>query len=537
MEKRYPSQSHSKAGYYCCVPHCNNRSSGDPTHPAPTLSFHRFPSCTKRRKAWVRAIRRDEGPDFSITSNTRVCSAHFTASDFRPPSGGRCRGEERRVARLTGDAVPSMFDWTKNSKPRKSSVERAARKDVLPCQLVGPMTPSDSRTAKSTPNVDAVDNQVDDVDPAKIVTPPPYLDHDYVVPSSMLSSQAAATCMRQMAALRAESDDLRRFSESLFQKSITLDSLRDDPEKFKHFTGLTNYGVFCALVRYLTPKAKHLRWWRGESTLVTICQPDAEGRSRLARREHKLSIEEQFFLVLVRLRTGASTLEMAHRAGISTSYFSKLYTTWINFLDYELGRLHSFPTGHPRCYVPAFSRFPLTRIVVDCTEVYTKRPSGLMNRKQLFSSYKHHNTVKFLVGVAASGAVIFVSNMWGGRASDQQITRECGLLNLLQPGHHVMADRGFTVAEELADRGVTLHVPSFRGSHRSQLSSTEVTSSRRIAEARIHVERAIERIKEFRLLCGEVDISVLHTLEQSFRVCAFLTNFQPPIVKEIVYKA
>ena len=34
--------------------------------------------------------------------------------------------------------------------------------------------------------------------------------------------------------------------------------------------------------------------------------------------------------------------------------------------------------------------------------------SGLMNRKQLFSSYKHHDTVKFLEGVAASRAVIFV---------------------------------------------------------------------------------------------------------------------------------
>ena len=199
---------------------------------------------------------------------------------------------------------------------------------------------------KSTPNVNAVDNQVDDVNPAKIVTPPPYLDHDYVIPSSMLSSQAAATCMRQMAALRAQSDDLRRFSESLFHKSITLDSLRDDPEKLKHFTGLMNYGVFCALVRYLTPKTNHPRWWRGESTLITIkfCQPDAEGRSHLARREHKLSIEEQFFLcwcdygqVRARLKWH---IELEYQRPICLSYIpSELISLTMSWVDFTASQL------------------------------------------------------------------------------------------------------------------------------------------------------------------------------------------------------
>ena len=161
-------------------PECTQRQNTTAVFPAAPTERRPHPPCTngvissfslasKRRKAWVRAIRRYEGPVFSVTSNTRAwCSAHFTASDFRPPSGGQCRGEERRVARLTGDAVPSIFAiaWTKISKPRKSSVERVARKDASPCQLVGPTTLSDTQT-KSTPNVYAADNQVDDVDPAK----------------------------------------------------------------------------------------------------------------------------------------------------------------------------------------------------------------------------------------------------------------------------------------------------------------------------------------------------------------------------------
>ena len=105
-------------------------------------------------------------------------------------------------------------------------------------------------------------------------------------------------------------------------------------------------------------------------------------------------------------------MEMSRRCSLSPSYFSKLFTTWINFLAYELRALHKVPAANPRVLIKAFTKFPHTRVVIDCTEVFCKRPSGLTARKQLFSKYKHHNTFKFLLGIS--------SNMWGGRASDKK---------------------------------------------------------------------------------------------------------------------
>lgn len=110
-----------------------------------------------------------------------------------------------------------------------------------------------------------------------------------------------------------------------------------------------------------------------------------------------------------------------------------------------------------------------------------------------FSSYKNHNTLKALIAVTPSGAVSFVSSLYGGNISDRELTEKSGLLNLLEPGDSVLADRGFTIADMLDIRGVSLNIPPSKVSH--QFSLRELTITRRIANLRIHVERAIGRIK------------------------------------------
>ena len=70
-----------------------------------------------------------------------------------------------------------------------------------------------------------------------------------------------------------------------------------------------------------------------------------------------------------------------------------------------------------------------------------------------------------------------------------------GLIDLLEPGDSVMADRGFTIRDILDIRGVGLNIPPIKTS--DQLSEDELILTRRIATLRIHVERAIGRIKTY----------------------------------------
>ena len=182
-------------------------------------------------------------------------------------------------------------------------------------------------------------------------------------------------------------------------------------------------------------------------------------------------------------------------------------------------------TNMPDC----FKKFPNTRIILDCTEFFIEIPSSLVNQTLTYSSYKSHNTFKLLVGISPTGVVTFLSKLWGGNASDMQIVQESGLLDLLEKGDSVMADKGFLIQDLLDPLGVTLNMPPKRDSNR-QMSRQEVEQTRRIAAVRIHVERKMEQIKNFRILQGVIPATEWHNANNIVLICAALSNLEPPLV-------
>ena len=241
---------------------------------------------------------------------------------------------------------------------------------------------------------------------------------------------------------------------------------------------------------------------------------------------------EQLLAVLMRIKVGLYVQDIADRFQISVGTFSQYFKTWLSLLYFEMKPLNIFPSrddikrNMPKC----FSAFPDVRVILDCTEIYVQRSGNLVNQNLTFSHYKHHNTYKFLIGVTPSGVISFVSEAWGRRTSDKQITMYSGILDLLEPGDNVMADKGFPISDLLAERGCSLNIPPFRGSG-DQFTTEEVLKTQQIAEVRIHVERCIGRVKKFHIFDGVVPLSLAAVASHMFQVCCYLANLDVPLVE------
>ena len=111
----------------------------------------------------------------------------------------------------------------------------------------------------------------------------------------------------------------------------------------------------------------------------------------------------------------------------------------------------------------------------------------------MYSNCKKHNTLKVLIAIAPTGAIIFISKAWTGRVSDKVITQKCGFLNHIEYGDIVLADQGFNVhvQDDLALIGSRLENPSFTKG-KTQWSRAEVEYSQRLSTVCIHVDVSLD---------------------------------------------
>ena len=340
-------------------------------------------------------------------------------------------------------------------------------------------------------------------------------DHDYCFNPSKKCSE-----MSDYDKLLLENERLKK---EVNGSVCDIEQIIGDKVNCLRYTGLPCYEVFDSLVEYLFQQAE-----------VNFARFSLKKKSGPKK---KLTFSQELLLVLARLKTGMFQFDLANRFQISEGQVSKLFCEWINFLFLELKMLFECPDSESvkanssQC----FDEFKDVKMVIDCTEIFTQQPKKSQSRKEVYSNYKSHNAVKFLVGMSPNLGVTYVSKGWGGRASDTHITINSDkFLENMKPGDQVMADRGFgtnKISDQLASQGVEIVMPSFKGRNRSQLSRQEVLKSEECSKVRIHIERMIQRIKCWHILDREQQLKIHDIIEQVFTVVAYMSNFQTSIIK------
>ena len=294
-------------------------------------------------------------------------------------------------------------------------------------------------------------------------------DHDYIYVCDCVENCICSGCLKKQKVidrLQLELEGLKT-ENALLRRQTTkgrnvVDKFLKTDAKIRTYTGLPNKKTFNNLVKFVTQKSKKLRYWSGSKKAIStkVCgnfktSPKKTGPQR------KLSVKEELTLVLLKLRTAVTNEMLADLFDISTGGASQVINTWVKFLACKLKPLIFWPSKEAiRESLPkSLKHYTNLRCTIDCSEIFIDRPRNLEIQALTWSDYKKHNTVKFLVGIAPSGMISFLSKAWGGRASDQHITGESGFLDLLEPTDLVMADRGFTIKEDLMVRGATLEIP------------------------------------------------------------------------------
>ena len=132
-----------------------------------------------------------------------------------------------------------------------------------------------------------------------------------------------------------------------------------------------------------------------------------------------LSLFQQFMIVLMKFRLNLGDQDLAFRFGVHQSTISRCISKWIDVMYVRLKPLVKWPEREQlvKTMPMDFRRhFKHCVTIIDCFEVFVERPTNLKARAQTWSNYKHHNTIKFLIGIAPQGAITFISRGWGGRA-------------------------------------------------------------------------------------------------------------------------
>lgn len=478
----------------------------------PPFKLLPFPKNCQTREEWTKFVnRRDQNhpwKKWQPNKASRICSKHF--------EGGKPTDIKPYPTLLAGTHLQSLKK--KVVQPRRI----IKKKECQPKRKVS--------KALSTGNLNETKNQeipVTDITSKYNIR----MDHSYAVCCN--SCAVSCSCVKNKHQLEELSTKMKTLMKARRRPSFAKKVLKSD-NSIKRYTGFPTIAAFNKIFKLLKPTALQMKYWRGTKSLVSSkvlryfrkC-PKKLGPAR------KTLLRDELLITLIKLRMDLNIEVLADLFDISSSSVSSIIQTWLALLANALKRLIFFPTRDivlnslPTSFKAKNCK---ARIIIDCSEIFIETSRNLQTQALTWSDYKKHNTAKFLVGITPQGHIAFLSDAWGGRTSDKHIVNESGFLDILDFGDEVMADRGFTIKEELLLKNCTLTIPpSAKG--QEQMTAEDVSTTKKVANLRIHVERAINRMKTFQILKNTVPISLVPYIDDILCICAAICNMQSPLVQ------
>ena len=132
------------------------------------------------------------------------------------------------------------------------------------------------------------------------------------------------------------------------------------------------------------------------------------------------------------------------------------------------------------------------------------------------------------MGISPPGFVAFLSDCYGGRASDKHIVLDSGFLEHLERDDQVMADRGFQINEGLLLKCCSLVVPPGARA-KSQFTEKVVKKTKEIANLTWNGKLIEWRRKE--IIKSVLPVTILHCIHEIVLPCTALSNLKDLLIR------
>jgi len=156
-----------------------------------------------------------------------------------------------------------------------------------------------------------------------------------------------------------------------------LERYGTDSSKLMIYTRFSSYNQFTGFFHWMQPIAQQMAY------PYSAAKPGLSlGGTML------LALYDEPFLTLCRLHAGLLEQDLADRFNCSVSTVSRISLASINLLYVVLGSIHIWPSSEATDkHMPAGMKasYPKVRVKIDCTEIFTQKPSSLLANSQLYS--------------------------------------------------------------------------------------------------------------------------------------------------------
>lgn len=266
---------------------------------------------------------------------------------------------------------------------------------------------------------------------------------------------------------------------------------------------------------------------------------------------------QELVMFLLMMKAGIDTAVISLLFNLSEARTTAIFFRWLVIVHTFLDKIMPNPTKadldlcRPKRYLSRWGKN--VRMTIDTFPITIARPTEPKLNNTFYNSYYARHVAKILLGIAPIGGVTLCSQAYPGKITDNDITEAAKVVDMVDRGESVSADKGFTCFLMFTDQGKVLLTPLRRDAQRkskatatdpvggeakkkgkkiSQYGQAEAIQGLSVAKLRSDVERAIARVKDWKILQRIWPLHRLDLISMTVRVAAQMTNFLGPLVPD-----